>query len=44
MNAAPLVDTHCHLVFPELAGDLADVMERARRVGVQAVVVPGVDV
>lgn len=44
MNPAPLVDTHCHLVLPELAGDIADVMERARRAGVQAVVVPGVDV
>ena len=44
MSAARLVDTHCHLVLPEMAGDIAEVMERARRAGVQAVVVPGVDV
>lgn len=43
MSPARLVDTHCHLVLPELAGDLADVLVRARRAGVQAVVVPGVD-
>jgi len=38
-----LVDTHCHLVLPEMAGDVLELMERARRAGVQAVVVPGVD-
>jgi len=44
MSAARLVDTHCHLVLPEMAGDIPQVMERARRAGVTSVVVPGVDV
>ena len=43
MSSAELVDTHCHLVLPEMAGDLAQVLERAQRAGVQTVVVPGVD-
>jgi TatD DNase family protein len=29
-----LVDSHCHLDFPELAGDIAGVMARARTAGV----------
>jgi TatD DNase family protein len=44
MSVPRLVDTHCHLVLPEMAGDLAAVLERARHAGVKAVVVPGVDV
>ena len=30
----PLVDSHCHLDFPELAGDIEGVMARARNAGV----------
>lgn len=44
MNAERLVDTHCHLVTPELAGDMPQILQRARQAGVGAVVVPGVDV
>jgi len=29
-----LVDSHCHLDFPELAGDIEAVLDRARRAGV----------
>ncbi len=35
MTTAPyLVDSHCHLDFPELSGDLEGVMARARNAGV----------
>ena len=34
MPAPALVDSHCHLDFPELAGDLPDVIARARAGGV----------
>ncbi|MFN4057100.1 MAG: TatD family hydrolase [Roseinatronobacter sp.] len=34
MPAPALVDSHCHLDFPELAGDLPDVIARARASGV----------
>ena len=27
------VDSHCHLSFPELAGDLAGVLERMKAAG-----------
>jgi TatD DNase family protein len=37
------VDTHCHLNFPPLAGNLPAVMQRARRRGVNQVVVPAYD-
>ena len=43
MSTPRLVDTHCHLILPEMAGDVAETMERARRAGVHTVVVPGVD-
>lgn len=33
-----LVDSHCHLDFPELANDLAGVLARAREAGVERVV------
>ena len=29
-----LIDSHCHLDFPELAGDIAAVLERAKAAGV----------
>jgi TatD DNase family protein len=44
MSELVLADTHCHLVLPELADDLPDVLRRARDAGVEMVVVPGVDV
>jgi TatD DNase family protein len=38
---AALVDSHCHLDFPELSRDLAAVLGRARAAGIGAIVVPG---
>lgn len=38
-----LVDSHCHLQFPEFDGDREGVLERARRAGVAAFIVPGTD-
>ena len=38
-----LIDTHAHLHFPELAADLAGVLERARTAGVTAMVTIGTD-
>ncbi|MBC7188351.1 MAG: TatD family hydrolase [Calditrichaeota bacterium] len=38
-----LIDTHAHLDFPELAQDVADVIRRAREVGVVSIVNVGVD-
>lgn len=39
-----LVDSHCHLQFPDFDGDREGVLQRARRAGVSAFVVPGTDV
>jgi TatD DNase family protein len=39
-----LVDTHAHLHFPEFAGDLEAVLERARAAGVRCMVTIGTDV
>jgi TatD DNase family protein len=33
-----LIDTHAHLVYPDLAGDLPQVVERARAAGVERIV------
>ena len=41
--SAPLIDTHAHLHFPELAADLDAVLERAREAGVTAMVTIGTD-
>ncbi len=38
MTAPRLVDSHCHLDFPQLAGELDAVMARARRAGVMRMV------
>ena len=43
MATSLLVDTHCHLQFPEFDGDRNEVLERARRAGVVAFIVVGVD-
>jgi TatD DNase family protein len=40
---APLIDTHAHLHFPELAADLDAVLARAREAGVSAMVTIGTD-
>ena len=41
---AELFDTHAHLHFPEFAGDLAAVLERARAAGVRRMLTVGTDV
>src|SRR5262249_47724227 len=33
-----LIDSHCHLDFPDFAGELDDVVERARAVGIARIV------
>jgi TatD DNase family protein len=38
-----LIDTHAHLDFPEFAGDLAAVLERAKKAGVYEVVTIGIN-
>lgn len=38
----PLFDSHCHLDFAPFDGDRNQVIERARAVGVQGLVIPGV--
>lgn len=39
-----ITDTHCHLYFNHFADDLPDVLQRAWEIGVQKIVVPGIDV
>lgn len=41
MTACPLVDSHCHLDFPDFAEDLEEVMARAGRAGVSRMVTIG---
>jgi len=38
-----LIDTHCHLTFEELAGDVAAVIERSRAAGVTGWITVGTD-
>jgi len=44
VTAPDLFDTHAHLHFPEFAGDLAAVLERARAAGVRQILTIGTDV
>ena len=44
MTAPDLFDTHAHLHFPEFAGDLDAVLERARVAGVRRILTIGTDV
>ncbi|RTE66937.1 TatD family deoxyribonuclease [Amphritea opalescens] len=39
-----LIDSHCHLDFPELSADITAVLARAHKAGVDRFVVPGVAV
>jgi TatD DNase family protein len=41
---APLIDTHAHLYFERFDEDRAEVLRRAQEAGVEAVVMPAVDV
>jgi len=43
MSGMRLADSHCHLNLPEVEKDLPGVMARAADAGIEAVVVPGVD-
>ncbi|MFA7382187.1 MAG: TatD family hydrolase [Desulfurivibrionaceae bacterium] len=38
-----LIDTHCHLDFPDYQEDLAEVLSRARQAGVSRIVTVGID-
>ena len=44
MTAPDLFDTHAHLHFPEFAGDLDAVLDRARAAGVRRMLTIGTDV
>lgn len=37
------IDTHCHLNLPEFELQLKDVIDRARKGGIQGIIVPGID-
>ncbi len=37
------IDTHCHLYWPDFAGDLAEVLYRARLAGVHRCIIPSTD-
>ncbi|MGA7129374.1 MAG: TatD family hydrolase [Chthoniobacterales bacterium] len=41
MNVNPLIDTHCHLDFPEFANDLDAVIKRATAAGVDRIITIG---
>lgn len=42
-RGAALIDTHCHLDFPDYQGDLPAVLERARDAGVGHIITVGID-
>ena len=39
-----LIDSHCHLDFPDFAGDLDAVVERARAAGIERMITIGTKV
>lgn len=39
-----IVDTHCHLDFPRFDKDRTEVIEDARKFGVERILIPGIDV
>lgn len=43
LSLIPLIDSHCHLDLAQFDADRAEVLARARSAGVQAVVIPGID-
>ena len=43
-NCMTLIDSHCHLDFPDFAGDLDQVVERARAAGVERMITIGTQV
>jgi TatD DNase family protein len=36
-----LIDTHCHLNFKAFKSDLSDVIERAKKSGIERIIIPG---
>jgi TatD DNase family protein len=38
-----LIDTHAHIYLPEFADDRAEIMERARKAGVESIYLPAID-
>ena len=38
-----LIDTHCHLTFEQLAGDIENVLERSKSAGVTGWITVGTD-
>jgi TatD DNase family protein len=43
-NRFELVDSHCHLNFPEFDEDRDKVIDKARRNGILKIVIPGIDI
>lgn len=41
--AAPIIDTHAHLDFPDYDGDRGDVVSRAREAGLAAIITIGIE-
>ena len=39
-----IIDTHCHLDDKSFDGDLAQVIENARKNGIDGVLIPGADI
>lgn len=39
-----ITDTHAHLFYPEIAGQLDEILSRAKEHGIQRVIVPAVDI
>lgn len=43
LSASLMIDTHCHLDFPDYSEDLDEVLERAARAGVEKMITIGID-